>query len=305
MNPIINSKNLQITFGNGRGVKFDDISLCPGDFLLVQGPNGAGKTSFLSLFTLPRSFLSYFGELYLHLDGRDIDILSTLNQEETAYYRTRVAYLEQERASFYSDSVYDVLSRTCLSKLKAMPKPFNVDAKTWKNVQKERKKRLKIWIKEIWKRLTTPDEHGLNSPILDGITAPLRGPRFVSFSALSGGQKKMVRFYSVYLQAKILGSSVLVLDEPLNDLDRENKKRLSNLLKELLDAPNPPVAICITHCHIFPYRKMKKLTIEEAFDGLGYRHANFDQSLTGDKDFHPCLGEYKDEIYLSEKEDLS
>ena len=291
MNALLTSKDLILSFPSGREIHFDGLSLNKGEFLMVLGPNGSGKTSFLSLFSLPKPYLSYHGELILHFEGKDINLGSRLSPGDTAYYRTRVAYLEQDDSYLWSTSVYDVLVRGSIAKLEAMPKPDRIDANYWKNEKKARKKALKKLVSSLWEELRMKGDEEHRGGLLGDIPVFLNHPRFLPYSSLSGGQKKMVRFYALYLQAKVLGSSLLVLDEPLNDLDKENKKTMSNLLGELLKEEEAPAIICVSHCHIFPYARSKRLEIGE--DG----HAKFVDLLSIDPSFHPCLGEPVDEKY--------
>ena len=104
----------------------------------------------------------------------------------------------------------------------------------------------------------------------------------------------MCQIVTAILQARILGSRLILMDEPLNNLDKNNKKILNNEIRDLMSQPNPPALLMVTHCHIF-FGVNKEIVLE---DVSGARKATFrdqgDNSL-----FFPCLcdGNEKDGKY--------
>ena len=69
---------------------------------------------------------------------------------------------------------------------------------------------------------------------------------------LSGGQQKFIHILQGIIKAKISNSSLILMDEPLNDLDKENKKILINLIYDLRKSNEKLTILLITHCKVFP-----------------------------------------------------
>lgn len=69
-------------------------------------------------------------------------------------------------------------------------------------------------------------------------------------SNLSGGQKRLLSILLALVRAK--GSKLLLIDEPINNLDFNTACRVSNMITKIHKSyPNLSMLI-VTHCHIFP-----------------------------------------------------
>ena len=67
---------------------------------------------------------------------------------------------------------------------------------------------------------------------------------------LSGGQKRLLSILTALVRAK--GSKLLLIDEPINNLDFNTACRVSNMITKIRKSyPNLSMLI-VTHCHIFP-----------------------------------------------------
>jgi len=78
----------------------------------------------------------------------------------------------------------------------------------------------------------------------------------------SGGQQKMINVLAGIIKAKICGLKLVVMDEPLNNLDGRNKDILNKLIAELRQGDVAVVAI--THCQIFGgVNKVMNITEDE------------------------------------------
>lgn len=67
---------------------------------------------------------------------------------------------------------------------------------------------------------------------------------------LSGGQKRLLSILTALVRAK--GSKLLLIDEPINNLDFNTACRVSNMITKIHKL-NPHLSMLIvTHCHIFP-----------------------------------------------------
>ena len=67
---------------------------------------------------------------------------------------------------------------------------------------------------------------------------------------LSGGQKRLLSILLALVRAK--GSKLLLIDEPINNLDFNTACRVSNMITKIHKSyPNLSMLI-VTHCHVFP-----------------------------------------------------
>ncbi len=95
----------------------------------------------------------------------------------------------------------------------------------------------------------------------------------------SGGEQRLLSVLSIV--ATRSDSDLLIIDEPLNNLDFVNARHISNLLNKLIK-DNPKMAILmISHCRIFPFiTRELKLTS----DGVS--------EVEGTYECHSCFGEH-------------
>lgn len=68
-------------------------------------------------------------------------------------------------------------------------------------------------------------------------------------ATLSGGQKQIVYIMKAFLRKE---SDLILLDEPINNLDRVRAILLSNFLKEFIKKNPTKAVIIVTHCRMFP-----------------------------------------------------
>ena len=65
----------------------------------------------------------------------------------------------------------------------------------------------------------------------------------------------MLNLISGIIKAEIMGAKLILMDEPLNNLDAKNKALFSAIIekmrKERREAGNPIAIMAITHCQIF------------------------------------------------------
>ena len=67
--------------------------------------------------------------------------------------------------------------------------------------------------------------------------------------SLSGGQKRIVKIMKTFLKKE---SDIILLDEPINNLDRTRAVLLSNYIKDFIARYPEKAVIIVTHCRMFP-----------------------------------------------------
>lgn len=231
-------------------IDYGSFSIDEGDFLLVKGRNGYGKTTFLNLFHLQG--VNYFrvtqGDVYFRDDRFDPNksIIDFAGDELTRLNRY-VSFVGQEEifktgATAYS-AIYDYC-KTAINESETLTKPD----------KKQKLIRVAEIIKEYYDKY---------------LQKSFECPSFKAFKTKgvrtwSGGQQKMINVLAGIIKAKACGLRLIVMDEPLNNLDGRNKDILNTLVKEL--RAGGVAVIAITHCQIFDGIN-KVLTITESAPG--------------------------------------
>ena len=67
--------------------------------------------------------------------------------------------------------------------------------------------------------------------------------------SLSGGQEQIVYIMSAFLRKE---SDLIMLDEPINNLDRQKATLLSDYIKDFIKANPKKAIVIVTHCRMFP-----------------------------------------------------
>lgn len=232
MNTVLYIDKLQLTFDDGGSLFAEDIAINQGDFVIITGGNGIGKTTLFRLISL------YTGKPYYTLDSRSKIILPhivglenknifTLDTNQCDLLRSKVAYASQEEDAVDNLSAYGQLL---------------LDSEICIDSHVKGKKQAHQLLEEI------ADEY-INKYLEFGGKKELKRKKN---TALSGGQKKIISVLSTFLKSRIMGSNLVLLDEPLNNLDIKNKKLLNSIIEDARRY-NPKLAIMmISHCRVFP-----------------------------------------------------
>ena len=271
MNPILTSKSLTVDV-HGTPVAFEDFSVYPGDFLLIKGRNGYGKSSFLKMLVgEDLSVKPVSGDLIFPFVSES-KTMSAYNEKEAALLRNRIAYVPQEEDFLPAASIFSAMYGYL--KLTVENRPDYSYAE-----KKAKKAECKQEVKNMLARFQSNGLFASSRP-----ASFFKNPHLRSIHSCSGGQKKMVQIASALIQAKVLGAPLILMDEPLNNLDKENKKILNNEIRALLKGENPPAIMMVTHCHIF-FGVNKELVLQDSDNG---RKAVYTE-IKEDGLFSPCL----------------
>lgn len=229
---IVETKSLVIEIkGSKTYIEYENLTITEGDYVLVCGKNGAGKSTFFNMFQ--NSLFDYFvktkGELIYYDNNEPTEIFSCLESEK-AHLRRKIVIIDQKDDYEKSDSGYDVLIRKSEIAIKN-----EFDRAIQKNLLKQMRKRSE----ELFNEYLKNDLHcGFKEFTLRKV------------SSWSGGQIKMIHILSGILKAELMKSRLLLMDEPLNNLDKEYKLKVNELLQKLR-ATTKMAVLVITHCHLF------------------------------------------------------
>ena len=267
---------------HGTPVDFDDLQIKGGDFVLIKGRNGYGKSSFLKMLVgKDVSVKATKGKVqFPFLFGEKA--MSSFSDRELAHLRNSIAYVPQEDDFLPTSSIFSAIYQN-------LKLTIEYNQKMSHSEKKEKKKECRKAVEDYlahFRKIGLFDERKGNGFFTN--------PHLRSIYSCSGGQRKMCQIVTAIIQARILGSRLILMDEPLNNLDKNNKKILNNEIRDLMSQPNPPALLMVTHCHIF-FGVNKEIVLEDVSMG---RKATF-REIDGKEAFFPCLrdGSEKDGKY--------
>ncbi len=239
-------------------IDYGSFNINEGDFLLVKGRNGYGKTTFLKLFHLQG--VNYFrvvaGDVYFRDSAfaADKSIIDFSNDELTKLNRY-VSFVGQEEIFKTGATAYTTIYDYCKTAINES-----------ENLTKEEKKRKLASVADVIKEY-------FDKYLQKSFECPsFRAFKTKGVKTWSGGQQKMINVLAGVIKAKVCGLRLIVMDEPLNNLDGRNKDILNTLIKEL--RAGGVAVIAITHCQIFD-KINKVLTITES--AAGERRAIYEE----------------------------
>lgn len=231
-------------------VRYGSFDIYPGDFLLIRGRNGCGKSTLLRMLRLQGT--NYFtvksGEMIFHGEGFSEKSINKYTAEELTRLNRSVSFIGQEEQFLSSDSAYSYIYNVCrialesnrsLSSAEKRARLSAVDGMIYDYYEKYLSKSFDLATYKTFKRKNV--------------------------RSWSGGQQKMINVLAGIIKTKAAELPLLVMDEPLNNLDGMNKFILNKLISEL--RCGGVAVMAITHCQIFGGVN-KLLTIEEGEDGI-------------------------------------
>lgn len=214
--------------------------------ILLSGANGIGKSTLLkSILRLETEGKTIKGKII----NRDFGDILELNSAEIQKYRSSIAYIQQrdDYAEMGNIQVRDIISEC--------GEPHLGGTLSFSEVNDL----IDEWI----------PRRDDNSRVFDAKSKPAR---------FSGGEQRLLSILSVI--ATRSKAELLIIDEPLNNLDFVNARNISNIINRVIKS-NPKVGVLmISHCRIFPF-----ITREIKLTPNGIRE------ITDKYTCHNCFGE--------------
>lgn len=226
----IDSKGTILNYGN--------LLIKKGDFVTIEGPNGSGKSTFLKLLVNEAGEYCSLESGSIFIDGKNL-----FDYDSDVLKRSVVVRIDQEESFKKGESAFHALIRPAIVASCDVDNP------------KEMKKQIKDLALQYYKDYLINFYHDPNSDISKYKSNPKCDYRFMylqSASSLSGGQQKMIHIMQGIIKAKAIGCKIMLMDEPLNNLDKENKKILLKMIHELRQIDRELTILLITHCKVFP-----------------------------------------------------
>lgn len=227
------SLNIFDFYGNkSQKISYGSFEIRGGDFAIIKGRNGSGKSTLFHLLSLTDT--GYFsiesGSVIYSAEGFPDISIDKYGDSLASALRRDIVYIGQEERFLSWHSAYDALYSQAEV---AVNEKYSGEA---------RRKKLCL--------IHTLIEGYFNDYIREIFKCKdFREFRKRKVTSFSGGQMKMLSVLSGIIKAKVCESSLIIMDEPLNNLDGKNKYYLNKIFSEFR---NDSVAmLIITHCQIF------------------------------------------------------
>lgn len=219
MDNILNVNNLSVQIKQRRLIQNVSFNIHEGDAVLLSGANGVGKSTLLkSILCLETDGKTISGEIV----KRNFCNVLALNGEEIQRYRSTIAYVQQrdDFAEMGNVQVRDIINESGAA--------YSGKTLSCSEVNEI----IDQWI----------PRRSDNSRIFDAKAKPAK---------FSGGEQRLLSVLSVITTRP--NAELMIIDEPLNNLDFVNARIISNLITKAIHE-NPKVGLLmISHCRIFPF----------------------------------------------------
>ena len=224
METILKVSNLNVVLPDGTNIVKDvSFEIKSGEVVAISGENGCGKSTIL------KAIIKCKDEEHKNITGSisycgGKNILS-MGDNELQAFRAEVAYVPQKD------------DYTCYGKRTTVFDAMMASAEAYSAKQFSKNDIVQLFDRY---ELRVYDEN-TGKPLFYEKSCP---------SKLSGGQQRMLSIISAVAVRE--DAKLFIIDEPLNNLDFKNARKVSNLITRIHEE-NPDAAILmVTHCRIFP-----------------------------------------------------
>ena len=223
METILSVSNLNVVLSNGTHIiKNISFEIKSGEVVSIVGGNGSGKSTILKAIMREDESHKKISGSISYCGGKNI---LKMDKNELQNFRSQISYVSQKD------------EYNCMGKKITV---FDVIADSAKIYSTKHISKNDITALFDKYQLRIHDEK-TDKPLFYEKSRPAK---------LSGGQQRMLSIISSVAVRE--NAKLFIIDEPLNNLDFANARKISNLITRI-HKENPNAAILmVTHCRIFP-----------------------------------------------------
>lgn len=245
---ILSVKNVSVWLKSDKTQILNNVSfdLHAGDVMAIDGLNGSGKSTLLKMICCETSDYTYEGEI-VYYPFSNIDVLS-LDEKEVLKYHSLIGYVPQKDnyEGINKINIQDLIIDAC----KASGMDVNKGIELFEEYFKE---------SEHIKLKSIPGK-------------------------LSGGEQRMISiFLGLVCKEK---SKLMIIDEPLNNLDFKNAMKVSDLINRIKLENKDSALLIITHCKVITCIKRQRRLVKGIMEQDDSKY-----------ECHHCMGEPDCNLY--------
>lgn len=267
---VLSIQGLNLNINGEQRIKDGSFEVYSGDVVLLTGPNGCGKSTIIkivmgAIFISDGDITYNTRQINYYKNGEELNLKT---EKDLDFFRRNVCYVSQED-EFETDMVLDCfegsLNYSSIEKKAECIVSFIKRYSIMECFSIKSTGRLSGKEKYVAKRLFI-NEHGITAS--DEMVV-----KYLSMSVrkMSGGQKKLTNIFTNLVRNEF--SNLLILDEPLNNLDYNNVRAFSNILTRIHKEKPELAIVLVTHCRSLPIvnkvieidPNTKEMNVREAF----------------------------------------
>ena len=249
---ILSVKNLNVWLKSDNTQILSNVSfeMSAGDVMVIDGLNGSGKSTLIKMICCEIADYNYEGEIICHPFSNENILM--FDEKKILIYRSFIGYVQQKDnyEGINKVNIKDLIYDSC------------------KDAKIKPSEGLQLF-----------NEYFANNDRIKLNSVP---------GKLSGGEQRMISiFLGLVCRNK---SKLLIIDEPLNNLDFQNVMKVSNLINKIRLENRESALLLITHCKVITCINRQRRLVKGVMELCDSKY-----------ECHHCMGEPDCNLFYKEK----